>query len=77
MTQAPRRVVPKDDLPREVRELIKVFVDGDMPRGVLGYDMDEGWAVLCEFDDAGDPIRIGEFYKTRIVTGKIRAVIEE
>lgn len=77
MTDAPRRIVPADDYSAAFRETVRVFIDGDMPRGVLGYDIEEGWALVCEFGEDGQPIRNGAYWQTRIVTGKIKAVICE
>ena len=58
-------------LPKIVPVNIRVFVDGDMPRGVVAYDVLEGWAdVLC-WDDDGNPLHNGEDFVSQRVYGKV------
>lgn len=53
--------------PRLPGAKFRVFVDGDMPRGVVAYDVIEGWAEVLQWDDEGHVLHNGEdFVKTRI-----------
>ena len=51
---------------------LRVFIDGDMPRGVAAWDCDEGWADILTHDENGH-VRMddcGRFILKR-VAGKI------
>lgn len=78
MTLAPRRCstdgrwgYPK---PEDASRL-RVLIDGDMLRGVVAYDVDEGWADVLLWGDDGDPVmRDGQFVATRR-TGQIKVYL--
>lgn len=69
MTLAPRRCstdgrcgYPQPTDPARLR----VLIDGDMLRGVVAYDIDEGWADVLLWDEDGNPVmRNGQFVATR------------
>jgi hypothetical protein len=52
-------------------ECVRVFVDGDMLRGVVSYDCDDGWVDVLEWTDEGHAMHNGEHFLTRRVFGKI------
>ncbi|MEN9924166.1 MAG: hypothetical protein RL268_292 [Pseudomonadota bacterium] len=58
-------------LPTIKGESVRVMVDGDMLRGVVSYDCDEGWADVLEWDDGGHPLHNGEYFVTQRLYGKI------
>ncbi len=60
-------------LPAIKGESVRVIVDGDMLRGVVSYDCDEGWADILEWDDDGKPLHNGEYYVTRRIHGVVEA----
>lgn len=44
----------------------RVFIDGDMKRGVNAFDLDEGWIEIAIFDDNGKHIeKDGDFFYRR------------
>lgn len=47
----PRRIAPDEDPPGMLRSRLRVFVDGDLLRDVVAYDIDEGWVLLVKHDD--------------------------
>lgn len=51
---------------------LRVFIDGDMPRGVAAWDCDAGWADILAHHEDGSFVRdpAGRFI-TRRVTGKV------
>lgn len=51
---------------------IRVYIDGDMPRGVVAYNLNEGWADILTYDEQGALVTngIGGFIARR-VTGKV------
>lgn len=53
-------------------KFLRVFVDGDMPRGVAAWDCDAGWADVLTYDEAGGLVMngAGDFVLRR-VTGKV------
>ena len=76
MTQAPPRLATdgRKGFPRPARSAdVRVYIDGDLKRGVVAYDMIEGWAdvilwredgMAC-FTDGGD--FIAQRYRGKIV----------
>ncbi len=50
---------------------VRVFVDGDMPRGVISWDIDQGWADVMVWGDCGEAVTDGEHIISRRVFGKI------
>jgi len=60
-------------LPAIKAETVRVTIDGDMLRGVVAYDCDEGWADVLVWDDAGQTLHNGEFFVTHRISGKIEA----
>lgn len=50
---------------------VRVFVDGDMPRGVQSWNAEEGWADVLIWNDDGTPLFDGENYVTQRVTGRV------
>lgn len=53
---------------------VRVYVDGDMPRGVVSWDCDGGWADVLIWDDEGTPVSDGENFVTKRVFGTIKVV---
>lgn len=58
-------------LPVIQARLIRVFVNGDMPRGVVSYDCDEGWADILVWNDSGRPLHDGENFVVQRVAGVV------
>lgn len=58
-------------LPRIHGKMIRVFVDGDMPRGVVSFDCDAGWCDVLVWNDVGRPLFDGENFVTQRLTGKV------
>lgn len=50
---------------------IRVFVNGDMPRGVVAYDVDAGWADVLLYDEQGGLVRNGNYFLTQRRTGVV------
>jgi hypothetical protein len=51
---------------------LRVFIDGDMPRGVAAWDCDAGWAdVLVRREDGSVKLDAAGRFITRRVSGKI------
>lgn len=51
---------------------LRVFIDGDMPRGVAAWDCDAGWAdVLVYLEDGSFKVDPTGRVVTRRVTGKV------
>lgn len=75
MTDAPRKgsVDGLHGLPIIEGRAVRIFVDGDMPRGVVSYDCDAGWADVLVWDDDGGPLSDGENFITRRLFGKVEA----
>lgn len=71
MTKVPPRKGKVDDMPPCVVRNMRVFVNGDMPRGVTAYDADEGWADVLIWNDEGAPMHNGEGFVTQRLFGKI------
>lgn len=73
MTAPPRKasVDGLHGLPIIDGRVVRVFVDGDMPRGVVSYDCDEGWADVLIWDDEGGPLTDGENFITRRLFGRV------
>ena len=73
MTHPPRKasVEGLHGLPIVSAETVRVFVDGDMPRGVVAYDCDAGWAEVLVWDDFGAPLHDGENYVVQRLAGKV------
>ena len=73
MTFPPRKgsVDGAHGLPVIRAKLVRVFVNGDMPRGVVAYDCDAGWADVLVWDDAGHVLSDGEHYLTQRVRGRV------
>lgn len=59
------------NLPVVRAESARVLVDGDMLRGVVSFDCDEGWAEILVWNDEGHALFDGENYLTRRVHGVI------
>jgi len=81
MTAAPPRLVTygyeSDGRPSDVDPLrIRVYINGDLKRGVVAYDMIEGWADVIAWDEQGDPrlTDTGDYIAQRY-RGKIVAVM--
>jgi len=75
MTSPPRKgsVDGLHGLPIIQARLVRIFVDGDMPRGVVSYDCDQGWCDVLVWDDAGCVVNDGENFVTQRVYGKVEA----
>ena len=73
MTAPPRKgsVDGLHGLPVINASLIRVFVDGDMPRGVVSFNCDEGWCDVLVWDDAGRIVNDGENFVTQRVHGRV------
>lgn len=73
MTAPPRKgsVDGLHGLPVIEGRLIRVFVDGDMPRGVVSYDCDAGWCDVLVWDDLGRIVTDGENFITQRLRGKV------
>lgn len=55
---------------------VRVFVDGDMPRGVTAYNVDEGWADVLTYGDQGELLTNGAgVFLTRRIAGKVEVFI--
>lgn len=51
---------------------IRVLIDGDMPRGVAAYNIDEGWADVLTYDEQGALVTNGAGrFVTKRVAGKV------
>ena len=50
---------------------VRVLVDGDMPRGVVAYDIVAGWAEVIIFDDEGRPLHDGVNLITQRIYGHV------
>lgn len=76
MTDAPRKgsVDGLHGLPVIKGHVVRVFVDGDMPRGVVSWDADAGWADVLVRGDDGFALTDGENFVTQRVFGKITVV---
>lgn len=80
MTDAPPRLSVTGDggipvAPFAIRGRIRVFVDGDLYRCIVAYDVPAGWVEIIEHDERGMLVhRDGEF-ATRRVTGNVRAIL--
>ena len=81
MTAAPPRLVTygyeSDGRPSDVDPLrIRVYINGDLKRGVVAYDMIEGWADVIAWDEQGEPrlTDTGDYIAQRY-RGKIVAVL--
>lgn len=79
MTQAPPRMATdgRVGFPRPADDAdIRVFIDGDLKRGVVAYDMVAGWAdvILWREDGKAQLTDTGDFIAHRY-RGKIVAVI--
>lgn len=64
-------------LPRVEVAKIRVFVDGDMPRGVYAFNADEGWAEVLVYGDDGRPLHNGEHLVVQRVFGKVEARVRQ
>lgn len=53
---------------------VRVFVDGDMPRGVVAYDCEAGWCEVLMWTDDGWPVTDGENFIVRRLTGKVEVI---
>ena len=53
---------------------IRIFVDGDLPKGVRSWDADEGWADVLRWHDDGYPMHDGEDFVTQRIYGKVRVI---
>lgn len=51
---------------------VRVFVNGDMLRNVIAYDMDESWVEVVPHDDKGKLIRVGDAWQIVRHHGTIR-----
>lgn len=68
MTQHPPRKGSVDGLhglPVVQGRTLRVLIDGDMLRGVVSFDADEGWVDALIWDDAGKPLHDGENFVTQ------------
>lgn len=74
MTTSPPRRGSVDGLhgfPVVEARLVRVFVNNDMPRGVVSYDCYAGWADVLVWNDDGDPVTDGENFIVRRLFGNI------
>lgn len=55
-------------------QTVRVFVDGDMPRGVISWDAEHGWCDVMVWNDDGGPVSDGENFISRRLFGKIEVV---
>lgn len=62
------------NLPTVVAQNVRVFVDGDMHRGVVSWDAGEGWADVLIWNDDGHPLHDGENYVTQRMFGLVEVV---
>ena len=53
---------------------LRVFIDGDMPRGVIAWNADEGWAEVMVWNDDGTAVGGASDPQTRRVYGKVNVV---
>ena len=79
MTQSPPRLATdgREGFPNPVdAQSIRVYIDGDLKRGVVAYDMIEGWADVIAWDEDGEPrlTDTGDYIAQRY-RGKIVAVL--
>lgn len=58
--------------PKVEAKRIRVLIDGDMPRGVVAWNADEGWADILTYDEQGALVMngAGGFVSQR-VTGRV------
>lgn len=74
MTLPPRQgsVNGEYGFPKVPARSVRVLIDGDMPRGVVAYDVTAGWADLLLYDEHGALVMNGAGgFLTRRVTGKV------
>lgn len=73
MTTPPRKgsVDGLHGLPVITAKLVRIYVDGDMPRGVVSYDCDEGWCDVLVWGDDGHVLHDGENFVVRRLVGKV------
>ena len=58
-------------LPVVEGKTVRVLLDGDMLRGIVSFDADEGRADVLLWDDQGNALHNGEFFVTQRMFGKI------
>lgn len=72
--ETPRRLSPIDgDAEPDLRGRLRVFVDGDLLRDVIGYDCDEGWIMAIMHDDNGKRMARGDCWLAYRVFGDVVA----
>lgn len=54
---------------------IRIFVDGDMLRHVVAYDIEAGWVEVIEHDERGFLVHRDGEWSTRRVHGQLRAAL--
>lgn len=56
---------------------LRIFVDGDMPRHVIAYDIEAGWVEVVGHNELGNCIydRLTGEWVIRRVHGKVRVVV--
>jgi len=79
VTQAPQRIATdgREGFPCPLDSgAIRVYINGDLKRGVVAYDMIEGWADVIAWDEQGEPrlTDTGDYIAQRY-RGKIVAVM--
>lgn len=58
-------------LPKVKADSVRILIDGDMPRGVVAWNAEEGWADILDRDEHGSFVQIDGKTRTRRIYGKI------
>lgn len=79
MTEAPRRLATdgREGFPTPSNaDAVRVYIDGDLKRGVIAYDALAGWVDVIMWDQDGVPVVTddGDYIAQRY-RGTIKAVI--
>jgi hypothetical protein len=55
---------------------VRVFVNGDMLRNVIAYDIDAGWVEAIIHDDRGQPVRTGDGWQVARHYGAVKVALQ-
>lgn len=74
MEEAPRRLAADNAQP-ELRARVRVYIDGDMLRDIMAYDVDQGWVLIVQHDDNGHRRQCSGEWLCERVYGRVKAVL--
>lgn len=73
--EAPRRIGPTEAVPEEIRERLRIYIDGDLLRDIVAYDVDRGFVMVIGHGDCGERIQSDDCYTLHRYYGDVQAVI--